>query len=132
MQANKPLDPEFLGELARIGRAETFEEIGTLFSSTAELENAGAMVRRHYREWLAATQSWSGEDIAGLIKSLVYAEDTFDDWGAGSAQPAIFLFRHLTALWPWERQDALADWILAHTTNDHLLRLGASGRALTG
>jgi hypothetical protein len=121
MRDSETPDPVLLRALAQIGRTESFDQIAALFHSEADLQHARALVRRGWSDkGLDLTSGGRDEDVEGLIKTLVYAERWITNWNAGSVHPSIHLFSYLAQRWPRERQDTLADWILAVTQNDYL------------
>ena len=78
--------------------------------------NAWEFVNRlHWNDWEPILEPLNAAGHEALGKGLVVAEET-RHWCCGSVAAAIWVYRALERKFP-EAADALADWMLAHSSN---------------
>src|SRR4026207_839892 len=111
----RQLPAVFLERLMVIGSSGDFSGLHELFREFPP-ESVGHYMREPPAFWLAIADALSDADLEALIRSLTIAERDFSGFGGGSVSGVIWSFRRLK-----ERKggqlDALAEWVLAHTTN---------------
>lgn len=106
----------FLRRLIAIGESQDFSGLRQLFADFPP-ESVGHFMRESPQFWYSVADSLSDVDLEALICALTVAERDFPSFGGGSVSGVIWTFHRLE-----QRKhsgiDALADWILARTTND--------------
>jgi hypothetical protein len=115
---NQQISQRFLDYLIDIGEREHFElclEIPTRFPEY----RFGQFMRMHFEAWYEVAASLESEKLASLIKSLTIAEMQIPNFLSGSVSPVIWLFRKLSER-DFSGLEELADWVLAHSTNEYL------------
>jgi hypothetical protein len=101
-----------LGELHESDDAERSQ----LFDQLRPFDQCG---RTHANAWISATETLSVEQLSSLVRGLVLAEESLPGWNGGSVSGIIWVFRDYERRTP-ANADALADWILQHSTNNYV------------
>jgi hypothetical protein len=106
----------FLRRLIAIGESQNFSELQQLFVEFP-LNSVGHFMRQAPQFWYSVADSLSDAELESLIRALTIAERDFPLFGGGSVSGVIWTFNGLQQRKRC-RPDALADWVLAHTSND--------------
>lgn len=87
-----------------------------LFDALKPFDSCG---RTHANAWISATEKFDAEQTSSLIRGLVFAEEVLPGWNGGSVSGIIWAFRAFQQKAP-ENANALADWVLKHSTNNYV------------
>src|SRR5437016_448607 len=106
---------DFLRRLIAIGESEDFSLLAGLFAQFPPAE-VGHIMRQSPDFWYSVADSLSEAELESLIRAITVAEGDYPPFSGGSVSGVIWAFRRLQHR-THRSLDALADWILAHTTN---------------
>jgi hypothetical protein len=101
-----------LEALIKLGTAESSLPDPTILERLSPFD---AINRLNPNRWNPVTESLSEEAHAALARGLVVAEETLH-WSGGSVAAAIWVYLSFARKFPGT-SDALAEWMLAHSSN---------------
>jgi hypothetical protein len=115
---NRHIPQGLLDYLIDIGECERFELCLEIPERFPEFRS-GQFMRMHFSAWYEVAAFLESSKLASLIKTLTIAEARVPNFRAGSVSPVIWLFRKLSER-DFAGLEELADWVLAHSTNEYL------------
>lgn len=101
-----------LQALIQLGTAASGPDRDNLLAAVNQWEFVN---RRHWNDWTIVLEPLSATDHAAVAKGLVTAEEAHR-WCGGSVASAIWVYRAFERKFP-DAADALAAWMLEHSTN---------------